>query len=128
EMWQCGPWVGRELRSRGLGPPAVAEGVGVPRAAVSAWMAGRAQPRMDKIQAIEDVLGLSSGSLVTRQEPGTPVEELAWYHRPAYEDGGREFGNAAAFAFDANLGVLAREATQNSLDERDRKSTRLNSS
>jgi len=55
---------------------------------------------------------------VTRQEPGTPVEEVAWYRRPAYEDGGREFGNAAASAFDATLGVLAREAPQNSLDER----------
>lgn len=118
ETEEFGPWLGRQLRRRGLSQADLAEEIGVTRAAVSAWMTGRAQPRMDKIQAIEDVLGLSSGSLVTRQEPGTPVEELAWYHRPAYEDGGREFGNAAAFAFDANLGVLAREATQNSLDER----------
>ncbi len=42
----------------------------------------------------------------------------AWYHRPGYADGGRDFGNAAAFAFEADVEVLAREATQNSLDER----------
>ncbi|GAA4795733.1 hypothetical protein GCM10023329_55530 [Streptomyces sanyensis] len=47
-----------------------------------------------------------------------------WYHRPGHEDGGREFGNAAAFAFEADLEVLAREATQNSLDERDRRNER----
>ncbi|QXQ26123.1 sigma-70 family RNA polymerase sigma factor [Streptomyces albidoflavus] len=47
-----------------------------------------------------------------------------WYHRPAHDDGGREFGNAAAFAFEADLEVLAREATQNSLDERDRRNDR----
>ncbi|GAB7183549.1 RNA polymerase sigma factor [Kitasatospora sp. Ki12] len=47
-----------------------------------------------------------------------------WYHRPGHEDGGREFGNAAAFAFEADLEVLAREATQNSLDERDRRNDR----
>jgi RNA polymerase primary sigma factor len=96
----------------------LAEEVGVTRAAVSAWVTGRAEPRLDKIRAIEDVLELSSGSVVTRQDPATPVERLTWYHRPAYMDGGRELGNAAAFAFDADLGVLAREATQNSLDER----------
>lgn len=47
-----------------------------------------------------------------------------WYHRPGHKDGGREFGNAAAFAFEADLEVLAREATQNSLDERDRRNER----
>jgi RNA polymerase primary sigma factor len=46
---------------------------------------------------------------------------VRWYHRPGHDDGGREFGNAAAFAFEADLEVLAREATQNSLDERDRR-------
>jgi RNA polymerase primary sigma factor len=92
--------------------------LGVTRAAVSAWVTGRAEPRMEKIQAIEDILGLTSGSVVSREEPTTPTERLTWYHRPAYEDGGRELGNPAAFAFDADLRVLAREATQNSLDER----------
>ncbi|MFB6863811.1 transcriptional regulator [Streptomyces virginiae] len=49
---------------------------------------------------------------------------VRWYHRPGHDDGGREFGNAAAFAFEADLEVLAREATQNSLDERDRRNDR----
>lgn len=115
---EFGAWLGRQLRRRGINQAELAEEIGVTRAAVSAWVTGRAEPRMDKIQAIEEVLDLSSGSLVTRQDPSTSLEGLTWYHRPAYEDGGREFGNAAAFAFDADLGVLAREATQNSLDER----------
>ena len=46
---------------------------------------------------------------------GLPV---SWYHRPGHLDGGRELGNAAAFAFDADVSVLARETCQNSLDER----------
>ncbi|GAA3021806.1 hypothetical protein GCM10020229_36350 [Kitasatospora albolonga] len=54
---------------------------------------------------------------------GTGVSPV-WYHRPGHKDGGREFGNAAAFAFEADLEVLAREATQNSLDERDRRNDR----
>jgi RNA polymerase primary sigma factor len=43
---------------------------------------------------------------------------IGWYHRPGHADGGRDLGNAAAFAFDADVGVLARETCQNSLDER----------
>ncbi|MEV7522234.1 transcriptional regulator [Streptomyces sp. NPDC091371] len=43
---------------------------------------------------------------------------MRWHHRTAHADGGREYGNAAAFAFDADMAVLAREATQNALDER----------
>ncbi|WP_162834821.1 sigma-70 family RNA polymerase sigma factor [Amycolatopsis circi] len=67
---------------------------------------------------------------VTSTEPefGRGTTELEssvrWYHRPGHDDGGREFGNAAAFAFEADLEVLAREATQNSLDERDRRNDR----
>lgn len=113
-----GVWLGRQLRRRNLSQAELATEIGVTRAAVSAWITGRAQPRMDKVRAIEETLGLSSGSVVTRQDPATPVERLTWYHRPAHQDGGRELGNAAAFAFDADLGVLAREASQNSLDER----------
>lgn len=118
EAEEFGVWLGRQLRRRGMTQAELASEIGVTRAAVSAWVVGRAEPRLDKIRAIEDVLGLTSGSVVTRQDPGTSLEGLTWYHRPAYEDGGRELGNAAAFAFDADLSVLAREATQNSLDER----------
>ena len=118
ETEEFGRWLGRQLRRRGMSQADLAERIGVTRAAVSAWITGRAQPRIEKIRAIEEVLGLSSGAAVSRQDPSTSIDDLIWYHRPAHRDGGREFGNAAAFAFDADLGVLAREATQNSLDER----------
>ncbi len=55
---------------------------------------------------------------VTTTPEDAAATSIVWYHRPGHDDGGREFGNAAAFAFEADLEVLAREATQNSLDER----------
>ncbi|MEU8270134.1 helix-turn-helix transcriptional regulator [Sphaerisporangium sp. NPDC049002] len=113
-----GVWLGRQLRRRGMSQADLAAELDVTRAAVSAWITGRAEPRMDKIQAIEEVLGLASGSSVTREEIPDSAGTIAWYHRPAHADGGRELGNAATFAFDSDLAVLAREATQNSLDER----------
>lgn len=76
--------------------------------------------------AVEEIeMALSGDSLV----PGLAKDEQddapsagenypAWYHRPGHADGGRELGNAAAFAFDADVSVLARETCQNSLDER----------
>ncbi|MGW2009386.1 transcriptional regulator [Streptomyces nigrescens] len=66
------------------------------------------------------------GSRETRFGRGATEWEASvrWYHRPGHDDGGREFGNAAAFAFEADLEVLTREATQNSLDERDRRNDR----
>ncbi|MFX4290908.1 transcriptional regulator [Streptomyces bohaiensis] len=66
-----------------------------------------------------------SVSPITGESPSDGVGvPPVWYHRPGHKDGGREFGNAAAFAFEADLEVLAREATQNSLDERDRRNDR----
>ena len=114
-----GVWLGRQLRRKGVSQSELAAELDVTRAAVSAWITGRAEPRMDKIQAIEAFLGLATGSTVSRDEAPDSAGAVGWYHRPAYADGGRELGNAAAFAFDSDLQVLAREATQNSLDERD---------
>lgn len=113
-----GVWLGRQLRRKGVSQAELAKQLDVTRAAVSAWITGRAEPRLEKIELIERVLGLSSGSTVTRAELSDAAESLKWYHRPAHPDGGRELGNAAAYAFDSDLAVLAREATQNSLDER----------
>ncbi|GGP91116.1 hypothetical protein GCM10010140_21030 [Streptosporangium pseudovulgare] len=113
-----GPWLGRQLRRKGMTQSELAIALDVTRAAVSAWITGRAIPRNDKIQVIEAVLGLATGSSATRDEAPDSRGLINWYHRPAHPDGGRELGNAAAFAFDSNLTVLAREATQNSLDER----------
>ncbi|MGW2216994.1 helix-turn-helix transcriptional regulator [Nonomuraea sp. NPDC001684] len=113
-----GVWLGRQLRRRGLSQSDLASELDVTRAAVSAWITGRATPRIEKIQAIEEILGLAAGSSVTRDEAPDSGGSIGWHHRPAHADGGRELGNPATFAFDSDLAVLAREATQNSLDER----------
>ncbi|WP_374935480.1 transcriptional regulator [Streptomyces sp. SM13] len=68
-----------------------------------------------------DVSGLSDGAGFFEEGEEELIDSTgdpAWCHRPGYSDGGRDFGNAAAFAFEADVEVLAREATQNSLDER----------
>ncbi|MEV2272919.1 helix-turn-helix transcriptional regulator [Nonomuraea africana] len=113
-----GLWLSRQLRRKGMSQSELAAELDVTRAAVSAWITGRAVPRVEKIRAIEELLGLAVGSSITRDETTDSSGSIAWHHRPAHADGGRELGNVAAFAFDSNLTVLAREATQNSLDER----------
>lgn len=118
EVEPFGVWLGRQLQRKGMSQAELANELNVTRAAVSAWVTGRAEPRVEKIQEIERILGLAPGSSMTRAEVPRPAESISWYHRPAHTDGGRELGNAAAFAFDSDLAVLAREATQNSLDER----------
>ena len=113
-----GTWLARQLRRQGMTQSEVADRLGVTRAAVSAWVTGRAEPRAETIRALADVLGVETGTLLDREEPAVAAADLTWYHRPAYADGGRELGNPAAFAFDSDLATLAREATQNSIDER----------
>lgn len=113
-----GPWLDRQLRRKGANQADLALDLGVTRAAVSAWVNGRAVPRMDKLRRIETFLGLEFGASMKTTEDTHLAAELGWRHRREHPDGGRELGNAAAFAFEANLQVLAREATQNSLDER----------
>ncbi|WP_405409476.1 multiprotein-bridging factor 1 family protein [Streptomyces sp. NBC_01124] len=113
-----GPWLGRQLRRAGMSQAQLAGELGKTRAAVSAWITGRAEPREDVKAQIAHILGTDLASLVTRTADVPLTLPLFWQHRPAHSDGGREYGNVAAFAFDADLSVLAREATQNSLDER----------
>jgi RNA polymerase primary sigma factor len=96
----------------------LAEAVGLTRAAVSAWITGRATPREETMRTIAAVFGVDLGTVHTRTVDADSNRPVSWYHRPAYSDGGRDFGNAATFAFEADVEVLAREATQNSLDER----------
>ncbi|RKT11427.1 helix-turn-helix protein [Streptomyces sp. 1114.5] len=113
-----GPWLARQLRNAGKSQTDLAEELGVTRAAVSAWIVGRSVPRDETIRRIAEVLKTDLETIHTRSSDaqlGLPVQ---WYHRPAHADGGREYGNAAAFAFEADVSVLAREATQNSLDAR----------
>ncbi len=119
-----GPWLGRQLRRMGMSQAELANSLGMTRAAVSAWITGRAEPREETKRAIAEVLGTDAASVYNRTVDVVVDKPIAWYHRPAHADGGREFGNAAAFAFDADMRVLAREATQNSLDERERGNSR----
>ncbi|MFJ6697942.1 helix-turn-helix transcriptional regulator [Streptomyces sp. NPDC091272] len=115
---EFGPWLARQLRRMGKNQAELAAEVGVTRAAVSAWITGRAAPREETMRAIALAIGTDPGTVHTRTEDAAPTRPISWYHRPAYADGGRDFGNAAAFAFEADVETLAREATQNSLDER----------
>lgn len=87
-------------------------------AAVNGWSQGRTEPRYEKIAAIAEALGVAVEDAVSRRPPESTRTELEWVFQKAPEDGSRMGGNAAAYAFTANLEVLAREATQNSLDER----------
>jgi transcriptional regulator with XRE-family HTH domain len=115
---EFGPWLARQLKLAGKTQAELAEELGLTRAAVSAWITGRSTPRPTVMADIATALGTDLGTVHTRTtdtQAGLPV---TWYHRPGYPDGGRELGNAAAFAFDADVQVLARETCQNSLDER----------
>ncbi|MEV4995328.1 helix-turn-helix domain-containing protein [Streptomyces niveus] len=113
-----GPWLARQLRLLDISQAELGERVGLTRAAVSAWITGRAVPREDMMRRIATAIGTDPGTVHTRTTDAVTGRPVSWYHRPAHKDGGREFGNAAAFAFEADVEVLAREATQNSLDER----------
>ncbi|MFG3345586.1 helix-turn-helix transcriptional regulator [Streptomyces sp. NPDC048018] len=113
-----GVWLGRQLRRSGLTQAEFAQRLGLTRAAVSAWVTGRAQPRVELMPRIADLLGTDTATVVLRDTDAGSRLPIGWHHRLAHRDGGREYGNAAAFAFDAGLAVLARETVQNSLDER----------
>ncbi|MFF9273632.1 helix-turn-helix transcriptional regulator [Streptomyces griseosporeus] len=113
-----GPWLARQLRRADMSQADLATHLDKTRAAVSAWITGRAEPREETKARIAEILGTDLAAVVTRTADVPFSRPVRWHHRPAHSDGGREYGNAAAFAFDADLSVLAREATQNSLDER----------
>ncbi|MER5552879.1 helix-turn-helix transcriptional regulator [Streptomyces sp. NPDC002793] len=113
-----GVWLGRQLRRKGLSQQGLGQQLGLTRAAVSAWVTGRARPRPEVLVKIAEILETDLATLITRDADAGSNRPISWYHRVAHQDGGREYGNAAVFAFDANLAVLAREVTQNSLDER----------
>ncbi|MFF4269146.1 helix-turn-helix domain-containing protein [Streptomyces sp. NPDC001536] len=115
---EFGPWLARQLKLAGKNQAELAEELGLTRAAVSAWITGRSTPRPTVMVDIAKALGTDLGTVHTRTTDTQAGLPLIWYHRPGYRDGGRDLGNAAAFAFDADVQVLARETCQNSLDER----------
>ncbi|MQY15793.1 hypothetical protein SRB5_59840 [Streptomyces sp. RB5] len=121
---EFGPWLARQLKLTGKSQAELAEELGLTRAAVSAWITKRSIPRPTVMQEIARALGTDIGTVHSRTtdtQAGLPV---TWYHRPGYPDGGRDGGNAAAFAFEPDVQVLARETCQNSLDERIRENGR----
>ncbi|GAA1574005.1 hypothetical protein GCM10009731_30030 [Streptomyces globosus] len=114
-----GTWLQGRLSHAGMTKDALAERLGLTNALVSAWLSGRSEPTEAMRRAVTDLIsgtGTTGGAGATSSPPALPLQQ--WYHRRAHPDGGREYGNAAAFAFDADMAVLTREATQNSLDER----------
>ncbi|MEV5793000.1 helix-turn-helix transcriptional regulator [Streptomyces sp. NPDC052192] len=129
-----GSWLSRRLEHLGMSQTDLAAKVHRTPAAVSAWVNARSEPRSDLKDIITALLDpghtdppprahvppahTPSPAPVAPAHIRTPTSAVRWHHRPAHPDGGREYGNAAAFAFEADLSVLAREATQNSLDER----------
>lgn len=115
---EFGPWLARQLKLSGKNQAELAEELGLTRAAVSAWITGRSTPRPTVMIDIAKALGTDLGTVHTRTTDTQAGLPLTWYHRPGYPDRGRDLGNAAAFAFDADVQVLARETCQNSLDER----------
>ncbi|MFI7675609.1 helix-turn-helix transcriptional regulator [Actinophytocola sp. NPDC049390] len=117
-MDEFGPWLARQLRRAGMTQAQLAERLQLTRAAVSAWITGRSEPREETKRAIAMVFDTEPAAVYNLAADLDTNLPRRWYHRPAHADGGREYGNAAAFAFDADLSVLAKEATQNSLDER----------
>ncbi|MFD8161120.1 helix-turn-helix domain-containing protein [Streptomyces malaysiensis] len=118
ELDSFGAWLERQLRRSRVSQAELAAALNMTRAGVSAWVNNRAMPRADRLRSIEEFFGLVPGAATSLQDAEKRAVERIWYHRRAHADGGREFGNAAAFAFEADFGTLAREATQNSLDER----------
>lgn len=115
---EFGPWLARQLKLTGKSQTELADEVGVTRAAVSAWVTKRATPRPELAARIAVALGTDVATMHTRNTDTTAGLPLGWYHRPEHADRGREMGNAATFAFNADVEVLARETGQNSLDER----------
>ncbi|MFC0847511.1 transcriptional regulator [Streptomyces noboritoensis] len=117
------------MQESGMDASDLARRLGATLALVEAWLGERSVPHPDLLVKVQEIVGAEDGtargSAVAPVQQEVPTEaSVVWYHRPGHDDGGREFGNAAAFAFEADLEVLAREATQNSLDERDRSNDR----
>ncbi|AGP56136.1 sigma-70 family RNA polymerase sigma factor [Streptomyces rapamycinicus] len=120
-----GRWLAERMREIGMDESQLADRLGVTRAPIDGWLDDRSVPRPELLAKVRGILGAEDDAgrepEVGPDRQDEPAETPAvWYHRPGHKDGGREFGNAAAFAFEADLEVLAREATQNSLDERRR--------
>jgi RNA polymerase primary sigma factor len=119
------------MARRNVSQAALAQHLEVSAASVSTWCGGTKRPSVANLEKIADFLGVSPGYLQfgegTEPEPdGAAIEQmreeyqsaLDWYWRPAPRDRGREYGNAAAYAFETDMPTLARESAQNISDEK----------
>lgn len=121
----------RMLSDQGMTQADLAAALRVSKATVSGWCSGNRTPTRDNTAEIARVLGTTAMYLeYGHSEPGEGstdaallearqryLDETGWYFRAAPRDGGRELGNAAAFAFSPSIVTLARETGQNSSDE-----------
>jgi transcriptional regulator with XRE-family HTH domain len=119
------------LDEAGLKQSKLADALGVSRNTVSGWCKGTKTPTIERTYAIADFLDIPVYRLLEGAETLTvPPPELIeaardgylsdarWRMRPMPADGGRQGGNAAAFAFSPDADILLREVGQNSSDER----------
>jgi transcriptional regulator with XRE-family HTH domain len=118
------------MERRGMSRSELARRLDVTPAAVSSWTTGPKRPDLKKLEHIADELAVSPAYLLfgegaARSAPEEAIAErqaylkaLAWRWRSAPRDRGREYGNAAGYAFQIDLETLARESGQNILDER----------
>ncbi|WP_432543044.1 helix-turn-helix transcriptional regulator [Kineococcus sp. SYSU DK002] len=127
-----GERISRGMSSMGLTQGRLAEAVGVSRATVNAWCTNTKTPSRENTGKIASVLGVGPSYLEYGDLLRSPLLdeakyvflrdkyalETGWYFRPAPEDGGRELGNAAVFAFAPSLVALGREVGQNTCDAR----------
>ncbi|MHA7263487.1 helix-turn-helix domain-containing protein [Arthrobacter sp. TMN-37] len=118
-----------ELQKQGKTQAALAAAVGVSAATASQWRAGTKTPSQGNVLKIAEwlevppawlLLGHGDGPsrVIDPKDRETYRMSCKWYYRPAPQDGGRELGNAAGFAFTGGIDTLARETGQNILDEK----------
>ncbi|MHC6214327.1 helix-turn-helix domain-containing protein [Rhodococcus ruber] len=102
----------------------LAQELGVSAAAVSKWCQGK-PPSTKHLGRLAGVLGvdvdylmLGEGSIGRNldSERALYQDRIRWHFRPEPADGGRDYGDAAGFAFKPGLRTLARECGQNTSD------------
>lgn len=118
------------LSRKGISQAALAQQLEVSPGTVSSWCNGAKRPSATNMESIAAFLGVKPGYLSFGEGIAGPTEvdleplraeyrkSLGWYWRPGPRDRGREYGNAAAYAFDVDIPILGRESGQNSTDER----------
>lgn len=119
------------MQRKGVSQAQLARELDVSAASVSGWCSGTKRPTTANLMQIAAFLGVEPGYLQFG-DAGQPKrsaaeltaarlaysDRLGWYWRPAPRDQGREYGNAAGYAFAADIETLGRESGQNISDEK----------